>query len=263
MNPAIHSIIKQPQCHTCDSENCFIRRHVKMEWKRRLIKTKHSSTFQKRQVIFSEGDPVSGIYFIYNGKVKVYKSSMSGRTQIVRFAGPGDILGHRGFGKIKTYPIGADTLTPSVICYIPSFEFIKTIKANHTLALHLLNFYADELRNTERKLLMLSHMTVRQKISEAILVLADIYGTQKEGKYEFLEVTLSRQEYAGFTGSSVEEVIRTLSQLKKDNLIELDGKRVGITSRNGLEEIIAPFVTHNSDQLNTVQLAEPAQMSGM
>ncbi len=112
---------------------------------------------------------------------------------------------------------------------------------NGTLAVELVNFYADELRRTEHKLRSLSQLTVRQKIAEAILTLGEIYGIVKKNDIEIIKVQLSRQEYADITGASLEEVIRTISQLRKEKFIYIEGKSIGIINRNKLEEMLSEF----------------------
>ncbi len=231
----------KPNCNNCISENCFINRYVNKEWKKKVNQYRLTQVIKKGETIFREGDPVNGIYFIFKGKVKVYNSGLRNKTQIVRFADSGNILGHRGFGKLRVYPIGATALENSTICFVPADVFLNTMNNNGLLAVELVNFYADELRRAENKLRSLSQMTVKQKIAEAILTLSEIYGVVKENETEFLKVQLSRQEYADITGASLEEVIRTISQLKKEQLIAIEGKKIGITNRNKLQEMLSEF----------------------
>ena len=109
--------------------------------------------------------------------------------------------------------------------------------------MELLNFYADELRRTEHKLLSLSQMTVKQKLAECLLTLAEIYGTTSRKKVSFLNVKLSRQEFADVIGSSIEEVIRTIGVMKKEGLIASEGKEVGITDIRKLKDLLSGYGT--------------------
>jgi CRP-like cAMP-binding protein len=233
--------MSSPSCTSCDSINCYINKFALKAWKQKAASDKSTSHYKKGEIIFREGDPVTGIYFIYDGKVKVYNSGNNNKTQIVRFGTSGKILGHRGFGKITNYPIGATAIEAATICYIPKATFIKILENNPKLALELLNFYADELRRAENKLRSLSQMTVKQKVAEAILTLGEVYGLEKNNTTQYLSVQLSRQEYADITGASIEEVIRTLSQLKNEKLITLEGKRIGILNQTKLQEMLAEF----------------------
>lgn len=230
-----------PICTSCNSTGCFINRFVHADSKKQVINNKQVQLYKAGQKIFREGDPVLGIYFIYTGKVKVFNTGPDGRSQIVRFAGDGNILGHRGIGENMKYPISAAAIEEAAICFIPTQDFITTLENNSSLAINLLMFYASELRRAEYKLRSLSQMTVRQKLADAVLTIRDIYGVQKHKSKNVLAVQLSRQEYADIVGASLEEVIRTFSQFKKENILELDGKFIGIRKENDLLNLLSGF----------------------
>lgn len=230
-----------PACPTCDSTNCFIRAFTGADWRKKVNSERLTISLRKGDTLFKEGGPVLGIFFIYKGKVKVYNTGAQKRTQIVRFANTGSIVGHRGFGTLNHYPIGASALEDSIVCFIPRQLFFDTLVDNPPLTMELLNFYADELRRTEHKLLSLSQMTVKQKLAECMLTLGEIYGTQTIDGATFLNVKLSRQEYADVIGSSIEEVIRTISQMKKEGLIVADGKGIGMSDPEKLKALLVDF----------------------
>ncbi|MBL7916238.1 MAG: Crp/Fnr family transcriptional regulator [Bacteroidia bacterium] len=230
-----------PHCKTCDSQNCFINRFTTPEWKATIDKKRVALRIKKNDDLFREGDPVNGIYFIYEGKFKVFNSGYKNKTQIVRLAKSGNIIGHRGFGSLKIYPIGATALSQSTVCFIPEKTFKEALKNNGELVFELLNFYADELRRAEYKLRSLSQMSARQKLAEALLTINEIFDSEVFEGEEYLGLQLPRQDYADITGSSLEEVIRTLSAFNKEGIISLVGKRIKILKLNALKEMISSF----------------------
>ncbi len=230
-----------PACTNCDSPKCFINNFTKKEWKSKINKERTTLKISKSLTIFNEGDPVQGIYFIYKGKVKVYNNGVKNRTQIVRLANAGQILGHRGLGVSHKYPIGASTLENSTLCFIPMHMFEQALKHNPELVIELMTFFAEELRRAENKLRSLSQMTVRQKMAEAFITLHEIYGSSKIENVSFLNVELSRQDYADIIGASLEEVIRTISIMTKSKLIHIKGKRIGITDPQKLADMLVDF----------------------
>ncbi|MEO6168601.1 MAG: Crp/Fnr family transcriptional regulator [Chitinophagales bacterium] len=232
---------QHPICTHCDSKKCFINRFVAGEWKEKLASGKTVQRYKSGKRIFTEGDPVNGIYFIYSGKVKVFNTGPDGRYQIVRLAGSGEILGHRGLGLSMNYPISAIALEDAIICFIKTEDFLMALEHNAAFSINLLMFYASELRRAEYKLRSLSQMTVKQKLADALLTIRDIYGVRKGNGKKELAVKLSRQEYADIVGASIEEVIRTFSQLKKEGLILLEGKYVIINKEKELEKLLTGF----------------------
>ena len=230
-----------PHCKTCDSQNCFINRFTTPEWKATIDKKRVALRIKKNDDLFREGDPVNGIYFIYQGRFKVFNSGYKNKTQIVRLAKSGNIIGHRGFGSLKIYPIGATALSQATVCFIPEKTFKEALKNNGELVFELLNFYADELRRAEYKLRSLSQMSARQKLAEALLTINDIFDAEIFEGLEYLGLQLPRQDYADITGSSLEEVIRTLSAFNKEGLISLVGKRIRIVNPEALKVMINSF----------------------
>ena len=102
----------------CDVSSCFLCKGCVPDWLHWWLFIKRTSTYKRGEIIFTEGQPVEGIYFLYKGKVKVHKQWGPEKELIIRFAMEGDIVGHRGFGAITTYPVSATALEPTIICFI-------------------------------------------------------------------------------------------------------------------------------------------------
>lgn len=234
---------QHPTCSSCNSTACFINRFVGKEWKDQLAVHKTVQHYKAGALIFKEGDPVTGIYFIFSGKVKVYNTGPDNRSQIVRLANSGNILGHRGLGLGLSlhYPISAATLEDSIICFIRTNDFLAALEKSPAFAINLVMFYAAELRRAEYKLRSLSQMTVRQKLADAILTVREIYGTRLHNGKKVLAVKLSRQDYADIIGASIEEVIRTFSQFKKEGILLSEGKYIAIQKEKELHKMMKGF----------------------
>ncbi len=99
------------------------------EWLPAIDSNLKSFHVRKGELLFSEGDKVAGIYFIYSGKVKVHKKWGDDKELIVRFARNGDIVGHRGLGSDVLYPVSATTLEATDVCFIDLDFFCLYIKS--------------------------------------------------------------------------------------------------------------------------------------
>jgi CRP-like cAMP-binding protein len=85
-------------------------------------------------------------------------------------------------------------------------------------------FYANELNRSENKVKSISQMTVRERVIDTLLYINRKFGDLRG----FLNLPLSRREYADYAGTTEEQVIRVFSALKKENLITAQGKKIGI-----------------------------------
>jgi len=215
----------------CDSESCFLCKNCLNEWKPAIAAHKKNFKVKKGEIIFKEGDPVTGIYFVFSGSVKVYKKWDEGKELIIRFAREGAVFGHRALGKNNTYPISAAAIEPSVICYFDMEFFEATLKVNTDFTYQLLMFFADELRESEKRMRNLAHMPVKRRVAEALLALKNQFGTTKDG---FINIDLSRQDLASYAGATYETVFRMINELVNDKLISLSGKHIRIVSEEAL-----------------------------
>lgn len=216
----------------CDLASCFMCQLSLKEWHPAIAGHKKNFIAKKGDVIIKEGDPVSGVFFVTSGNVKVHKQ-WGDKELILRFANDGAIFGHRGI-TTSTYPISATALETTTLCFVEIEFFKTTIKVNHEFAYGLLLFYADELHASEKKMRNLALMSVKGRLAAAILGLRDQFGLNEEG---FLNMDLSRQDLAAFTGATYETVFRTMNELVLEGLLTLKGKMIGIRNEAGLIEL--------------------------
>jgi CRP/FNR family transcriptional regulator len=215
----------------CDNECCFLCKNCLSEWKPAITAQKKNYKVKKGEVIFKEGDPVTGIYFVFTGSIKVYKKWDDDKELIIRFAKDGAPFGHRAIGRNSTYPISAAALEPSVICYFDMEFFEASLKVNTNFTYQLLMFFAEELRESERRMRNLAHMPVKRRVAEALLALNQQFGTTKDG---FINIDLSRQDLASYAGATYETVFRMINELVSDKLISLSGKSIRIIDNEEL-----------------------------
>jgi CRP-like cAMP-binding protein len=190
---------------------------------------------EAKQTIFAEGEKVEGVYFIESGYVKVYAKQSEKENKILRIAGDGMFLGHRGINT-SLFPVTAVALVKTKLTFIPMSVFINITKANADLANLLINFLTDELRETEERIKNLTLLDPRQKIAHLFLKCIESFGFQKDNKNK-LAHSLSRSNIADMTGVTYETVIRTLAVFEKAKLIKLANKEFEIVNRNKLEEV--------------------------
>lgn len=200
-----------------------------------FLTKKHQFKVLKGQNFIIEGAPVQGIFFIYEGIVKVFKTGLFGKEQIVRFINDGNILGHRGFGGQAHHQIGAMAIEDTIVCSFSSSDLLVALKSIPSLTFDFMQFYSIELDRSETKVRKFAQMTVREKVIDAILYMNRKFGQTKG----LLNIQLSRREIADFAGTTDEQVTRIISSLKKEKLIKVSGKKIGIVDVTALKKEIS------------------------
>ena len=222
-------------CNICKCANCLIHNnyealfHSKSQQSNTILKCK------KGQQFIMEGAPVNGLFFIKSGTVKVFRTGINGREQIVRFAKSCEIIGHRGFGTQEYYSIGAIALQDTELHYFSKEHLQEALLENPKFAYDMMLFYANELNKSENKVKSISQMTVRERVIDTLLYLNRKFGDIRG----FLSLPLSRKEYADYAGTTEEQVIRIFSTLKKEGLISTKGKKIGINNMQLLKNEIS------------------------
>lgn len=222
-------------CGICTNQNCLIQKNIHTPNIGKLVQARKEIKCKKGQQFIMEGASVTGLFFLLTGKVKVLRTGLHGKEQIVRFATPGEIIGHRGFGTEETYPISAIALVDCTLCYFSKELLQETLRETPSLTYDFMLFYANELNRSEIRVKSLSQMTVRERVIDTLLYINRKFG-QTNGYFSLL---LSRREYADYAGTTEEQVIRMFSILKKEGLLTSKGKRIGISNITLLKKEIS------------------------
>lgn len=217
----------------CDLKSCFFCRLCLKEWLPAINLHRRNFNLRKGELLFSEGDEVTGVYFVYSGKVKVHKK-WGDKELIVRFANQGAIVGHRGLGSNSVYPVSATAIEPVTVCFIDLEFFLTTLRVNHEFTYQLMMFFADELQLSERKMRNLAHMPVKGRVAQSLLTLKERFGITPDG---VIDIMLSRQDLASFAGTTYETVFRIMNELTQENIIAVNGKNIVITNPEKLAEL--------------------------
>ncbi len=196
-----------------EAEITFIDRHSK------LIEVRRNEN------IFKEDAQPFGLYCLFEGKVKLYKTGDEGKEQIVRFANSKDIIGYRALLSGDNYRCSASAIVNSTLLRIPKEVIEEVFDRNLHMYKVFLKLLANDLRQAEITITDLAQKPVRERVAECIILLEETYGLDNEG---YINVKLSREEMANIVGTATETVIRLLSEFKKDEIIQMDIRRIKV-----------------------------------
>ena len=223
-----------PVCETCTNSNCFIKTHLHLEKMRDYVEKKHSFKCKKGHQFILEGAPLQGLYFIYQGKAKTVKTGIYGREQIVRFAQEGDIVGFRGFGTSNRYLIGAYAIEDTILCNFSNEVMMEILQNVPEFTFDMMLFYAEELNKSENNVRKIAHMSVRERVVDTLLYIHRKFGQSND----YINVVLSRRDITDLARTTEEQVIRVISSLKKEGLIKIEGKKIGLVKIPALRKEI-------------------------
>ena len=217
----------------CDLATCSMCKSCKPEWHKAIDVNRKLIHYNKGESIFLEGDTVNGMYFIFSGLVKVHKKWSNNKELILRFAKDGAIVGHRGLGGDTIYPVSATALAASDICFVDLDFFMATLKVNPDYLFDLMMFFAAELKDSEKRMRNIAHMNTKGRIGQSLITLQDKFGTDADG---FINIEISRQDLASYTGTTYETLFKIMNELAEENAIHIDSKRTKLLDNPKLLE---------------------------
>ncbi|MCH7410096.1 Crp/Fnr family transcriptional regulator [Belliella sp. DSM 111904] len=197
---------------------------------------KNFISHKKGQILFYEGTKPLGVFCISSGIVKVFKTASNGKEQIIRLAKKGDFLGYSSMLGEEAYSNTATIVEDAKICFVPKETFLKVLVEDNNFHRRLTKALCNDLGLMEEKLTDATQKTIRERLAFTLLKLSDTYGVDG-GEGEKIDVVLSREEIAGLVGTATETVIRLLSEFKKDELIEFDGKKIIVLDKKQLARL--------------------------
>jgi len=223
-----------PLCDKCALETGAIFKHLTAEEAEMINFEKEFRKFKRGDVLYTEGNRISGFYCIHSGIIKVYKTGFDGKEQIIRFAKTGEIIAYRSVLSNEVACTSAKVIEDCEVCFIPAEILISLIKSNSAYALELMKLACHELGEANSFITDIAQKTVRERLAEILLLLVNDFGLDEQS---YLKISLTREELANIVGTATESVIRLLSEFKSDRLIELNGRKIKILDRRGLEKI--------------------------
>jgi len=226
--------IHVPLCDKCSLESGSIFKYLSHEEVETINFEKDFRQYKRGDILYQEGNRISGFFCINSGIIKVFKTGFDGKEQIIRFARKGDIIAYRSVLSNELACTSAKVIEDCQVCFIPSEILISFIKTNPVYALELLKLACHELGEANSFITDIAQKTVRERLAEILLFLVNDFGLDDQ---QFLNISLTREELANIVGTATESVIRLLSEFKSDKLVELNGRKIRILNTKGLEKI--------------------------
>jgi len=192
--------------------------------------------FQKGQLIFAEGQKATGFFVNLSGQIKVYKLSADGREQILHIILPPEAFAEAALFAGSTYPAFAESLTKTQVLYFPKEDFLGLVRENPQLCLNMIGGLSLWLRRFVDLVEELSLKDVSARVSKYLLDVSIRSGRKEEDGIVF-ELEVSKTQLASRLGTVSETLSRVFRKLRAGGIIRVEGQKIVILDREGLEKI--------------------------
>lgn len=168
--------------------------------------------------IYHPGDPADGMFVVAAGQVKLLQHGADGKEVVFHLAAAGDLIGAMAAIRNTSYTDGAQAHSDCCLLQIARDDFQGLLERHHGITMKVLEFAGAQLEQAQESISGLSGGTAEQRITRTLLRLAERHGEQGENGL-LIQLSLPQQDLAAMTGTTIETVSRTLSQLKQQDLI--------------------------------------------
>jgi CRP/FNR family transcriptional regulator, cyclic AMP receptor protein len=193
--------------------------------------------FASGELLFSEGEPCNGLHIIARGKVRIFKTSVNGREQVLAVNGPGDTVAELPVFDGGAYPASAGAAEDAEIAFISRRDFHAYCLEHPEVALKVLAQVGSRLRRLVGIIEELSFTTIRQRLIAALVKLAQSEGKQTPRGIEF-QLPATHQELASQLGTVRELISRNLMRLQAEGLLDVDARHIVVRDLKGLTALL-------------------------
>ncbi len=218
-------------CDLCELKGLFVD-NLEEDQLNIVCTSKVEKEFAQGESIIKEGTLIKDFTYLKSGLVKLFRTDCSGREQIITIAKPYDYVSLLSVFSNDQYNYSVSALEDSVTCNIKMDDVKSIVSNNGSLALSLLkkmSKVADRI--------ILDSMDIRTKHLRGRVAYLLIYFSENVYHSSEFDLPLSRKEMADYVGMTTENVIRSLSEFRKDGILKIYGKTIQIANMETLVSI--------------------------
>jgi CRP/FNR family transcriptional regulator, polysaccharide utilization system transcription regulator len=230
----MRAVLKRPSEDEIDLGSFLLFKKLTEDELKRLNFEKTCSIYRKGSIVYREGSRLTGFYCVTKGIVKVFKTGIDGKEQIIRFAKKGEIIAYRSLLSQEAACTTAKIIDEAVLCHVPYQTLLYLIQNNWQFSLHMLQIICRELREANEYITDIAQKSVRERLAEVLLLLRENFDLDNQNT---LQISLTREELANMVGTATESVIRLLSEFRQDNLIGLQGRKIKFLNISALRKV--------------------------
>lgn len=180
------------------------------------------------ELVFSEGDACAGLFVVRSGNVRIFKSSASGREQVLAIEGPGSSIAELPVFDGGAYPASAQAVSEASLLFVSKNDFQALCLQHPDVALKVLRVVGGRLRRLVGIIEELSFTTVRHRLAAFLMRLARTEGKKSSASGVEFMLNANNQEIAAQLGTVRELVSRNFSRFQAEGLIRIDGRTVHV-----------------------------------
>lgn len=195
-------------------------------------------TYAEGEVVIEQDKPSRFLYVICSGKVKIVKTSKEGRAKILGFLDPGDFFGEISLLTEFNPSATVECKEEAKLLIIDREDFLVIIKDHFEITMRILEEISRRLYYADIEIVDLSFESIMHRFIKTILLLAKKPASKDKNQME-INIPMTHKEIAEIIGTRRELVTKIISQLKKDDMIDvLKDRRIIIKDVKKIRQLL-------------------------
>ena len=222
------------RCISCIMDTSYYFNGLSIEAKRDLQPSLSLKKFNKKEMLYKEGDVSSHLYILISGEVKVYKTLLNGKQQIHKLAQiPGDLIACEDL-YLQTHGSSAEALNDVSVCYLKCVDLQSSTERFREISDTMMQAMSRSLNAYIRHIANLGQKNALERLASYIVFLSETHH-ERHLKSSYLQDSLSRLELADMLGVTQRTLIRSIKQLESDKYISINKDGFCILDLQALE----------------------------
>ncbi|MFT3884688.1 MAG: response regulator [Flavobacteriales bacterium] len=217
-----------------DGLNKFMDQARGLETLKDIGRDRKTRKVAKKGTLFHEGDELRHVPYLVSGKVRTYKVNNDDKEFVTGLHSAGDFIGYMGLLEDGHAMETAEALEDCEVALVPREDLLALLYRDRDVSIRFIKMLARDVKEKEQHLLHLAYASVRQRVAQSLLRVHERYAKAQSAD---LGVRISRDDLASIVGTATESLIRCLTDLKEDGLIDTQGREIRIVDKARLERL--------------------------
>lgn len=219
------------------ASRCRFLKNVPVATREEFLNAGRSHQFAAGEFLFHQDEAAHLFFILASGRVRLIQLTPDGTQLTSHYAMPGEGVGIIGALSAARYPVSAEVVNDSTALSWHS-DFLREMMLRYPqLALNGMDLVADHFVTLQNRYRELATERVERRIARELLRLSERIGRSQQNGHIHLDVSLSRQDLAELTGTTLYTVSRTLSYWEREGIVITGRSRVTLRDMRMLQDI--------------------------
>jgi CRP-like cAMP-binding protein len=198
-----------------------------------VLRSGHRKIIGSHGILFHQGDPATHCYLVNRNRLKLTKLNEQGKEVIIRYISAGELTAAATVIKNGVYPVTASTIDETEVVAWDRTAMMRLMHRYPDIAINLLGIVIARIDDVQQRYLEVCTEQVDQRIARSLLRLMRSAGMKSQDGI-LIDIPLSRQNIADYTGTTLYTVSRTLSAWEKKGWIQSGRERIVVMDPHAL-----------------------------